>query len=103
MLVRLRFASLDGHRYRLYLLYEPALGNNGNDNSGYSRDGALVATGNGLASALVAGSGFTGTSNGYLGTSDGWTDGPTCTLMAGWTGTTPQHPTGTSSRLPGCR
>lgn len=74
VLIRLRFASLDGHQYRLYLLYEPALGNNGNDNSGFTRNGALVATGNGLASALVAGTGFTGTSNGYLGTSDGWTD-----------------------------
>ena len=74
VLIKLRFASLDGRRYRLYLLYEPALGNNGNDNSGYTRHGALVATGNGLASALTARTGFTETSNGYLGTSDGWTD-----------------------------
>jgi glucoamylase len=74
VLVRVHFASLDGRKYRLYLLYEPALGNNGNDNSGSTREGALIATGNGLASALVAGTGFTGTSNGYLGTSDGWTD-----------------------------
>jgi glucoamylase len=74
VLLRVRFASLDGRKYRLYLLYQPALGNNGNDNSGSTRNGALIATGNGLASALVAGTGFTGTSNGYLGTSDGWTD-----------------------------
>ncbi len=74
VLVRLRFASLDGRPYRLFALYEPALGNNGNDNSGYTRHGALVATGNGLASALVASTGFSQTSNGYLGTSDGWTD-----------------------------
>ena len=74
VLIKLRFASLDGRRYQLYLLYEPALGNNGNDNSGYTTHGALIARGNGLASALTARTGFTETSNGYLGTSDGWTD-----------------------------
>jgi len=56
-----------------YVLYDPALSREGNDDSGTSgRD--LVASDAGATSALIAEHGFKATSTGYLGTSDGWTD-----------------------------
>lgn len=58
---------------RVYALYDPALSREGNDDTGSSGD-ALVASDARAASALVAGRGFTATSTGYLGTSDGRTD-----------------------------
>ncbi len=58
---------------RAYVLHDPALSRDGNDDSGTSGD-ALVASDARSASALVAGRGFGATSTGYLGTSDGWTD-----------------------------
>ncbi|HWM04098.1 MAG TPA: glycoside hydrolase family 15 protein [Actinophytocola sp.] len=60
-------------KLRAYVLHDPALSREGNDDSGTSGD-ALVATDAAAASALVAGRGFAATSTGYLGTSDGWTD-----------------------------
>lgn len=58
---------------RVYVLYDPALSREGNDDTGSSGD-ALVASDAAAASALVAGRGFTATSTGYLGTGDGRTD-----------------------------
>ena len=58
---------------RVYAVYDPALSREGGDDTGVSGD-ALVASDAAAASALVAGRGFTATSTGYLGTSDGWTD-----------------------------
>ncbi len=57
-----------------YVLHDPALSREGNDDTGATARGALVASDAGAASALVAGRGFAATSTGYLGTSDGWTD-----------------------------
>jgi glucoamylase len=59
-----------------YVLHDPALSREGNDDSGTSGSNgtALVASDASAASALVSGRGFAATSTGYLGTSDGWTD-----------------------------
>ena len=56
-----------------YVVHDPALSREGNDDTGASGD-SLVASDASAASALVAGRGFAATSTGYLGTSDGYTD-----------------------------
>jgi glucoamylase len=58
----------------LYVLYHPALDNSGYGNTGSTQAGALVAHKADVASALVAGSGFAETSNGFAGVNDGYTD-----------------------------
>jgi glucoamylase len=74
VLVRVRFESLTGRPLRLYVLHDPALSNNGDDDSGRSAGGGLVAWDAQAASALLADQRFRATSSGYLGTSDGWED-----------------------------
>jgi glucoamylase len=74
LLINVQFVSLSGQPYRLYALYDPSLTNNGMDDSGQTQGNALIASDSHTASALVAQPGLTETSNGYLGTSDGWTD-----------------------------
>jgi glucoamylase len=59
---------------RTYVVYDPALSREGGDDRARTRDGALLASDTAAASALLAGRGFARTSNGFLGTSDGWTD-----------------------------
>jgi glucoamylase len=72
--VSVDFASLDRRARRLYVLYDPALSNNGSDDTAATSGRALVASDATTASALVAAPDFVATSNGYLGVSDGWTD-----------------------------
>lgn len=72
--IDVRFTALVPGDYGLYVVADPALGNSGLGDSGTSEGGALVASDGDVASALVSSRGFTRTSNGYLGTSDGWTD-----------------------------
>jgi glucoamylase len=76
LLVDVRLESLTGEALDAYALYDPGLGNDGMDDSGTSSGGALLASdaGSSVSSALIASPGFTKTSSGYLGTSDGWTD-----------------------------
>jgi glucoamylase len=74
LLVDVRFQSLTGKRYAVYALFDPALSNGGDDDSGTTAHGALLAQDAKAGSALVASHGFEQTSTGYLGTSDGWTD-----------------------------
>jgi glucoamylase len=77
LLVRVRLDSLTGKKLGLYAYYDPGLGNDGDDDSGSSDGGALLATDTGspVASALVTSPAFDRTSSGYLGTpSDGWED-----------------------------
>jgi glucoamylase len=74
LLVDIRFRSLTGKPYMVYALYDPSLNNNGNDDSGTSGHGQLLAFDGTVASALIAHPAFSRTSTGYLGTSDGWTD-----------------------------
>ncbi|MGW2769798.1 glycoside hydrolase family 15 protein [Streptomyces sp. NPDC001275] len=72
--IDVRFESLTGHPYQVYTLYDPSLSGYGADDSGSTQGNALLASDDRTASALVATPGFTATSNGYQGTSDGWTD-----------------------------
>src|SRR5690348_9865894 len=74
VLVNIRFRSLTGHPYQVYVLHDPALTMTGNDDTGSTQDGALVATDGRSSDALVASSGFRKASSGYLGVSDGRTD-----------------------------
>jgi glucoamylase len=73
--MRVRLVSLDGRKYSLYALHDPALGNNGEDDSGRTVGRSLVATDGRLASALVSRPRLGATSTGYVGTaSDPWRD-----------------------------
>jgi glucoamylase len=74
LLMRVRFESLTNQPLRLYVLYDPSLSGNGDDDSGSTAGTALMASDATAASALVASPAFTKTSSGYLGTSDGWSD-----------------------------
>ncbi len=74
LLIRVHFESLTNKPLRLYALYDPSLSGNGDDDSGSTAGTALIASDAKAASALVAAPAFTKTSNGYLGSSDGWSD-----------------------------
>ena len=78
VVVDVKVTSLDGGRYTAYVLYDPSLANSGMHDSGTTDGDVLLAadatTSDKVASALVASPAFTATSNGYAGTSDGWTD-----------------------------
>jgi glucoamylase len=74
VLVDIRFESLTGRPYDVYVLHDTGLGLNANDDTGRSAGDALLATDNVLSSAVVASSGFAKTSSGYLDRSDGWSD-----------------------------
>jgi glucoamylase len=74
LLVNVRLDSLSRKKLDAYVLYDPSLNNTGDDDSGTSTTGGLRASDGTVASALTASPAFTRTSNGYLGTSDGWQD-----------------------------
>jgi glucoamylase len=74
LLMHVHFESLTNQPLRLYVLYDPSLSGNGDDDSGSTVGQALVASDAASASAFVGSPAFTRTSSGYLGTSDGWTD-----------------------------
>lgn len=74
VLVDVRFESLTGKPYSLYVLHDVGLGLNANDDTGRSAHGGLVATDGVQSGAVLASSGFTQRSSGYLGTSDPWGD-----------------------------
>jgi glucoamylase len=74
VLVDIDFRSLTGKPYQVYVLHDPALSMTGDDDTGTTQHGALVATDGTNSDAVLASTGFRRTSSGYLGTSDGWTD-----------------------------
>ena len=74
VLVDVTFESLTGEPYQLYVLYDPSLDNGGDDDTATRSGARLLASDGGVASALVTAPEFGQTSNGYKGTSDGWTD-----------------------------
>jgi glucoamylase len=80
LLIDVEFVSLDSRPYQLYAIYQPQLNNPlieaPLNESGVTKDSALLASDEQkqVASALVAAPALTETSNGYLGTSDGWTE-----------------------------
>ena len=74
VLVHVEFHALTRRKLSLYVLHDPALSNNGDDDSGASQAGGLVAWDDSAASALLTDARFRRTSSGFLGRSDGWTD-----------------------------
>ena len=72
VLVSLRFDAPGS--YRLYAVYDPALGNSRGGDSGATRGDALVATDGDVSSALAGEPAFAATSSGFAGVSDGLTD-----------------------------
>ncbi len=70
VLVNVRFESLTGKPYRLYVLGDPALSNTGDDDTARGSTAADKTN----ASALATAPALTKTSVGYMGVSDGWTD-----------------------------
>ena len=74
LLIDVLFESLGDQRLDLYVLFDPALSNDGKDDTGLSADGALWAFDARAASAVMARPAFEKVSSGYLGTSDGWID-----------------------------
>ncbi|HEY5892090.1 MAG TPA: glycoside hydrolase family 15 protein [Chthoniobacterales bacterium] len=78
VLMQVSFKPLKPGNYRLFVLYDPAIGNSSRHDtasrSGTGGNVALLASDDLTASALVASNGFPRTSSGFVGTSDGWTD-----------------------------
>jgi glucoamylase len=75
VLADVRFESLTGRRLKVYVLADPAPGDDGNDDHGSSGRGGLVAWDDTAASAVVARPGLVRTTSGYRGTaSDPWND-----------------------------
>ena len=74
LLVDVRFQSLTGRPYKVYAYLDPALSNDGNDDSGTTSHGTLLTQDAEAGSALIADPSFRRTSTGYLDASDGWTD-----------------------------
>jgi glucoamylase len=74
VLAEVNLRSLTGRPLRAFTYYDPSLTREGRDDTAATVGDALIASDGSTASALVADPGFTATSNGYLGSSDGWTD-----------------------------
>lgn len=74
VMVDVRFHSLTGRPYQVYVLHDVALSMTGNDDTGRSGAGGLLATDATNSTALLAAPELTKTSSGYQGRSDGWTD-----------------------------
>src|SRR3954469_15360428 len=73
-LMRVTFEPLVAGSYKLFVLFDPALANSSRHDTATRSGDALLGQDGSVASALVAAPGFTRTSNGFVGTSDGWTD-----------------------------
>jgi glucoamylase len=74
VLVDIRFISLTGDPYQVYVLHDPALGDDGTDDTGGGTGATMLASQPGMGSAVAADPALTKISTGYLGVSDGWTD-----------------------------
>ena len=76
LMISVRLESLTGHKLDAYAVYDPALGNDGDDDSGTSASGVLRASDSGspVASALLAAPAFTARPAATGGPA---TDGPT--------------------------
>ncbi|HEY2273753.1 MAG TPA: glycoside hydrolase family 15 protein, partial [Jatrophihabitantaceae bacterium] len=72
--IDVRFQSLTGRPYQLYVLADPSLSNNGDDDSGNCSKSALVANDAQSAAALITRPALVQASCGFKGVSDGWSD-----------------------------
>ncbi len=73
VLMDVEVRSATGRPLRVYVLHDPALSGDGDDDRAYPRAGALVAQDARSAVALLARDGFAESTVGYLGVNDGWT------------------------------
>ncbi len=75
VVMRVRFQSLTSRAYRLYVLADPSLSNDGMHDTGTCAHGALLSTDGAMAAAVLSQPAMTQTSCGYKGSSsDGGTD-----------------------------
>ncbi len=74
VLLSVRFQSLTARPYRLYVIADPSLSNDGMHDTGSCSRSQLVTTDADMSSAVVTQPALQRVSCGYLGTSDGWTD-----------------------------
>jgi glucoamylase len=71
VLIRLRLEALAPGPFRVFVRFEPAIGNRARDESGSADLGSLAASKPNLAAALASDPGFLQTNIGFLGRSDG--------------------------------
>ena len=75
VLARVRFESLTGQPLQLFLLADPAPGDDGNDDRGRGPGGSLLASDDDVATAIAADPRLRSTTSGYAGSaSDPWRD-----------------------------
>ncbi|RAJ56147.1 glucoamylase [Streptomyces sp. Amel2xB2] len=74
VLIDAEVRSETGTPLRVFVLHDPSLSGEGNDDSAFPQDGALVAKDRHAASALLAADGFAESTVGYLGVNDGWSE-----------------------------
>ncbi len=103
VLLRLRFQSLTGKKQRLYVLADPAPGDDGNDDTGRGARGMLIASDDAGASTVAAQPPLQRTSSGYRGTaSDPWKDLEADGRLSGYDATQPGNVVqGARTRLDG--
>jgi glucoamylase len=90
VLGRIHFESLKGRPLQLYVLADPAPGNDGNDDRGISPGMQLVGYDDVAASAVAATPAFTAVTSGYRGTaSDPWKDLEADRTLSGYDATEP--------------
>lgn len=73
VLIDVEVRSETGAPLQVFVLHDPSLSGEGNDDSAFPQDGTLVAKDKHAASALAAQDGFTESTVGYLDVNDGWT------------------------------
>ncbi len=74
VLIDVEVRSQTGAPLQVFVLHDPSLSGEGNDDRAFPQDGALVAEDKHAASALLAEGGFAESTVGYLGVNDGWTE-----------------------------
>ena len=74
LLIQVKVQRLKSGPIQLYVLYDPSINNSGMHDTGYSIDDMLIASDNGIATALASSLPFTKTTSGYFGSSDGLVD-----------------------------
>lgn len=76
VLIDVEFTATGARPLAVFLLHDPAIAGEGNDDHAWQRGGGLVVAnaGGGNACALLVDGGFGETTTGFLGVNDGWTD-----------------------------
>ena len=74
VLIDVEVRSETGAPLQVFVLHDPSLSGEGNDDRAFPQDGALVAEDKHAASALLVQDGFAESTVGYLGVNDGWSE-----------------------------